>query len=577
MKGSNLSDRDGTGNDRVLGGLARIVGTAYRSVVWRLVGIISVALIVSLGASGWLALHLQRRHLVSMLERSATETGETVLTSMHSSMLANDQTHLRGIIESIGRQERVLELRIVNAKGEIRHSSNPAEIGKVMSMSEQPCTGCHRASLSELTEDTRSGPEIYPTVNGKRALGLGVPIWNAPSCSTASCHSHPAEQRVLGVLDLELSTASIEDDIAGARTQIAVLFVITILIISSLVGWLVWRVMQKNIRSLTDGTRKLANGQLQHRIEVDSPTELGELAASFNVMAERLQIAYQELEEWGHTLERRVEQKTDELARTHDQMIFAAKMASLGKLAAVVAHEINNPLAGVLVYAKLMRRRLPKLLQLGASAERRDVDEVKETLATMEQEVARCGELVRSLLLFSRRKGTSMAPEEVNTIIQRAVSLVRHQADLHGIAVVLELDPHLPNIACDASQIEQAALAVIMNALEAMTDGGTLTIRTIADASAYQARIEISDTGIGIPEDVGSKIFEPFFTTKDVGKGTGLGLSVMYNIIQDHGGQVRFKSTAGGGTTFTIELPVKGTTPDAASNDIVAAHGEMER
>jgi two-component system NtrC family sensor kinase len=294
-------------------------------------------------------------------------------------------------------------------------------------------------------------------------------------------------------------------------------------------------------------------------------------------MAEQLQAAYQELEEWGHTLEKRVDEKTRELARTHDQMIFAAKMASLGKLAAVVAHEINNPLAGVLVHAKLIRRRLPKMLERGASAERREVDETKETLASMEREIARCGELVRGLLLFSRRRATSMVPEDLNTILERAVGLVRHQADLHAIAVVLELDPHVPSITCDAAQIEQAALAIIMNAIEAMTDGGTLTIRTLADEGADRARIEISDTGIGIADDVGSKIFEPFFTTKDEGKGTGLGLSVMYNIVQHHGGQVHFTSAAGSGTTFTIELPVRQETPTVEPSDGVAALGKEER
>lgn len=571
------SDRAENGHKRGFRRFARFVATAYHSLVWRLVGIITVALVLSLGATGWLALHLQRRHLLSMLERSAIDTGETVLTSMHSSMLANDQTHLRGIIESIGRQERVLELRIVDAQGEIRHSSDPTEIGKVMSMTEQPCSGCHRSGITDVPEIGHAGPEIYPGAHETATLGLGVPIWNYPSCSSASCHFHPPQQRVLGVLDLELSTAGIEDDIAGARAQIIVLFVITILLISSLLACLVWRVMQKHIRSLTDGTRKLATGELQHRIDVDSPTELGELAASFNGMAERLQRAYQELEQWGRTLEKRVEQKTQELARTQDQMLFAAKMASLGKLAAVVAHEINNPLAGVLVHAKLMRRRLPKLLEQGDVVESGKVEEIKETLASMEREVARCGELVRSLLQFSRRRATSMAPEDINTILQRAVSLVRHQAELHAIEMVFEFDPELPRVTCDASQIEQAALAIIMNAIEAMTDGGTLTIRTLAAADGDRIRMEISDTGVGIPNGVGSTIFEPFFTTKEEGKGTGLGLSVMYNIVQDHGGQVHFKSAEGGGTTFTIELPVERNEPDSGASGHFAALGKEQR
>lgn len=577
MKGPYESD--GTDNDRkrVFGGLPRVAGTAYRSVVWRLVGIITIALIVSLGASGWLALHLQRRHLLAMLERSAMETGETVLTSMRSSMLANDQSHLRGILDNISRQKRVLELRIVNAQGEIRHSSDPAEIGQILNIKQRPCTACHIAGRAEADTSLHAGPQIYPNAYGTKTLGLGVPIWNAPSCATASCHVHPPQRRVLGVLDLELSTAKIEADVAGARTQIVGLFVLTILFISSLVGWVVWRVMHKHIRTLTDGTRKLAGGELQHRINVDSPTELGELATSFNLMAERLQAAYRELEEWGHTLERRVEQKTRELAKTHDQMIFAAKMASLGKLAAAVAHEINNPLAGVLVYAKLMRRRLPKLLAQGASVEHRAVDEIKDTLAAMEREIARCGELVRSLLLFSRGRAASMAPEQLNTILERAIDLVHHQADLHGTAMELELDPHLPVVTCDASQIEQAVLAIIVNGIEAMADGGTLTIRTIADDDKNLACIEISDTGIGIPDDLGSKVFEPFFTTKDEAKGTGLGLSVTYDILQHHGGQVHFASVAGRGTTFTIELPIRRETSDVQPADRVTSPGKEQR
>jgi two-component system NtrC family sensor kinase len=243
-------------------------------------------------------------------------------------------------------------------------------------------------------------------------------------------------------------------------------------------------------------------------------------------------------------------------------MVFTEKMASLGKLAAIVAHEINNPLAGVLVYTKLVRRRLPKLQ--GEDGGGKSIGELDETLATIEAETARCGDIVRNLLLFSRRGETAMAPVDVNTVLRRAVRLVQHQADLAVVAVETDLG-ELPPTICDASEIQQAVLAPLMNALEAMPDGGTLAVRTRHLPEAGEITVEIRDTGVGIPEDIRPKVFEPFFSTKSEGKGTGLGLAVMYGIIQHHGGRIDLESEVGRGTLFRIHLPVAGPGEMAAA------------
>jgi len=246
-----------------------------------------------------------------------------------------------------------------------------------------------------------------------------------------------------------------------------------------------------------------------------------------------------------------VAEKTRELERTRDQMVFTEKMASLGKLAAVVAHEINNPLAGILVYTKLVRRRLAKLPP--------DVPGLEDTdanLATIETETARCGDIVRNLLLFSRRSETSRQPADLHTILRRALRLLQHQAELAGVKTSLEFGS-LPEVICDAPEIQQAFLAVLMNALEAMPDGGTLTVRTRAEAD--QITIEIADTGLGIPPDQRPRIFEPFFSTKSEGKGTGLGLAVTYGIVTRHHGRIDFESEMGRGTVFRIVIPVSET------------------
>lgn len=267
-----------------------------------------------------------------------------------------------------------------------------------------------------------------------------------------------------------------------------------------------------------------------------------------------LESAREELQTWSDSLERRVEEKTAELEAAHQRMLVVEKMASLGKLAAVMAHEINNPLAGIATYAKLSRRRVEKAMAEG----REPVDpDALRNLELVETEAQRCGNIVKNLLLFSRTPGARFTQTDLTALFERCILLVNHQAQLQEIEIRLEVADDLPPIDCDASQIQQVVLALVMNAMEAMPGGGVLTLSARRAPEAGRIVIQVEDTGCGIKREDLPHVFEPFHTTKDQGEGVGLGLSVVYGIVERHHGRVDVDSTLNQGTTFTVRLPIR--------------------
>jgi two-component system NtrC family sensor kinase len=224
-------------------------------------------------------------------------------------------------------------------------------------------------------------------------------------------------------------------------------------------------------------------------------------------------------------------------------------MASVGKLAATVAHEINNPLFGILTYARLVLRQLLK-------AEVPGRDEMAEHLQIIERESKRCGDLVKSLLTFSRQAPSIREPTDLNTVVHRAVLLVQHKMALQNIELVETLGADLPPVMCDANQVQQVVLVLMMNASEAMPKGGRLEVSTVLDAESDHGMFRVKDTGCGIPEDVLPRIFDPFFTTKEDQNRTGLGLAVANNIVQQHAGDIAVDSSPGVGTEFRVSLPL---------------------
>ncbi len=249
------------------------------------------------------------------------------------------------------------------------------------------------------------------------------------------------------------------------------------------------------------------------------------------------------------------------LQETHLQLVSSEKMASLGKLAAGIAHEINNPLGGILIYSSLMMEDLSQ------------DDPRRGDLVRIVQEAGRCKEIVKSLLEFARQSEPKMEPTDINRAINDGLFFLVNQALFHNIQIVKKLDSFLPFVQANAGQLKQVFMNIIVNAAEAMHGNGTLTIRTFPSTGRKTVLVEFTDTGEGIPAENLTRIFDPFFTTKEVGKGTGLGLATSYGIVEDHGGKIGVKSQVGQGTTFTIELPVQQGTHAAPEVLLTEDHG----
>jgi two-component system NtrC family sensor kinase len=333
------------------------------------------------------------------------------------------------------------------------------------------------------------------------------------------------------------------------RTQIFGSLVLVV-VLTGFVSIIIWRLVNIPVKKLAVGTQEIVKGNLDHKIDVQTSDEIGYLAISFNQMTQELKRARKELTAWTQTLEQRVAEKTEELRRAQKHMVQIEKMVSLGTLAATVAHELNNPLEGILTYAKLLRKKLEHGIPSTEGAQ-----EMVGELNLIADETARCGNIVKNLLLFSREKVGEFKDSDLHFIIERSLKLIDHHLKMNNITSEIEIDEKPVILYCDAHQLEEALLALEINAVEAMPAGGTFRIAVKEIEYLHAVQIAVSDTGTGIKEEDMPHIFEPFYTTKKDGKGTGLGLSVVYGIIERHSGSITVESKPALGTTFTITLP----------------------
>lgn len=511
---------------------------------------------------GYLNIRLHQQHLEEAVLLSAERVSDVIKHSTTEYMLRNDRQGLYHAIQTMADEPGMVKIRIFDQDGRITYTTDPSELNHVVDKNEEACYGCHNQSepLTRLNRPDRF--RIYRNSGGYRVLGIITPIENQPACFNAACHAHQSDQQILGVIDTDLSLAKADVQLAESTHRMIAYTAFALLLIAGISWLLVWRIVHVPITALQRGTDLLATGELGCQLPLASTDEIGELAASFNFLSRQLQAEKDQNDAWTRKLEERVDEKTSELRRAHEHALQTEKMASIGKMAAVLAHEINNPLSGILTYSKLLRKwtdspptESAAVAPPSAAASRRH--EIADALDLITSESRRCGDLVKNLLMFSRTAPMNLQLTSLNPVVEQSLRLVQHQLDLNGVEVQLQLDPNLPPISCDASQIEQVLLALIMNAMDAMPQGGNLWLTTKFFPEQEQLQVVVRDDGSGIPPEILPRIFEPFLTTKETGRGVGLGLAVSRSILERHGGSIAVQSEFGRGTTFTVTLPLR--------------------
>jgi two-component system NtrC family sensor kinase len=487
-------------------------------------------------------------NLTDYVFSSAHRASDLIVRSTRYSMLLNRKEDVHQTINTLGSEPGFVGINIYNKTGEVIFSTDSLKVGEKVDLQAEACIICHASDSPLVSVPAQSRMRVYESAEQGHILGLINPIRNEPECFNASCHAHTPDQTVLGVLDVKMSLASVDERVASTRNEMIVSTLVMTLIIASISGLFIYRVVRKPIRALSEGMNGISFGNLDARIELNSKDEIGDLARAFNKMAADLKKARGELEDWAEHLEERIDEKTGELQQAQAQIIHMEKMASLGKLSASVAHEINNPLFGILTYAKLIGRELDSEYN---NAEAKET--IRKYIKIIQDESSRCGDIVKGLLEFARRTGGEFSNQHLHEIINKTLLLLSHHFEMQQINVNTDFRAEEDELVCDARQIQQAVIAPCINSVEAMPDGGTLTIETDGDESVIS--VKIIDTGIGIPEETRSKIFEPFYTTKEGEAGLGLGLAIVFGIVQRHDGEVRVESAAETGTIITLTLP----------------------
>jgi two-component system NtrC family sensor kinase len=492
---------------------------------------------------------------------------ELIQQATRQGMLANRQDEVHAILRAVADTPGVTGVRFYNKQGVILFSADRREIGRRVDLQAEACVVCHRGQPPLAFVPTGERARVFRGPGGERLLGLINPIENAPACAGAGCHAPPTEQEILGVLDVRMSLAEADRRLAAAGRRSNAAGATLVLVVGATSALFIFLFVRRPIRALIAGTERVARGELGEALPVAARDEIGRLAEAFNRMTRELALAQQENSVWARTLEQKVAQAIEERARAEHQALHVEKLASLGTLAATVAHELNNPLAGILNYAKLVERRLAAAPGPG-EPDPAEQEELRGFLGVIQQEAGRCGKIVRNFLLFARRSGGELAPHALDPLIEQALAVLRHHLEMNRVNLLWEplaaTTPEAGELVCDAGQIQQALLDLLVNAVEAMPDGGTLTVSAhgvsdpAADTDTEAVEITVADTGVGIPPDALPHLYEPFFTTKEKGGGSGLGLSVVYGIVVGHGGTIAVESRVGRGTTFRLRLPRRG-------------------
>jgi two-component system NtrC family sensor kinase len=526
----------------------------FRRLDFKLILSLTVLIVAISCIAGYFNFRMEKTQLVDTMILGADQLSRSISSATWHAMLDDDRKAAYEMMRVIADKQGVDRIRMFSRDGRLVFSTDVREKATQASPTSEVCRSCHDGASIQTKPQIASRVRYATSPEDIKTLNIATPIYNEPSCSNAGCHAHSASTKVLGILDVALRLDPVQQQTRTMTLETVLSTLVVVIIGAAFVIFFTRRFVATPIGELIEGTKAVSAMQLDRPIEIPHRSqELDELVDSFNHMRERLKVAVDELNEMQQTLESKVTERTQQLQLAQRKLVQADRLASLGQLAASVAHEINNPISGVLNLSILLER----LMSNGGFPAGREA-EFRKYLGQISGETARVGRIVTDLLAFSRRSKPQRVPADLNKLVRSTLGLVDHKLKLQNAETILELQEDLPLVECDPSQMRQVILNLIFNGAEAMQakGGGQLTIRTRL-LHEEEVELYVRDTGEGIaPENI-SKIFTPFFTTKAEGKGVGLGLAVLYGIVKAHEGEVEVASRLHEGTSFSVMLPLK--------------------
>lgn len=533
--------------------------TVFRSSIYgRVVFIMLVASLFLFLSFSIIFRSVNEEYLNAVIRQNGNNIGSIVGGSLYHSMLENDKSTLQNTLDVINTMPGIEEVNMYDKMDNLVYTSIPSDTNN--SHGNPNCISCHDDLKSIFPGKGKHYKIINPTTeckmnrnrNNGRHLLIKLPILNETSCYTGDCHAHKSSEEVLGSLIIKIPLAELDAAEVKSSTEFYLLAVFTTMILVGVLFVFTRQRIKKPLNELVRASISVANGDKNTRLEI-RPGHLEDMkvvSLAFNNMLDNLEAANIELQNWSQQLEYKVQKKSEELGAAQNELIHIERIASLGKLSLSVAHEINNPLSGILVYTKLVSK------QLNAQ----DLDPTRKGvmlkhLKLIENETKRCGDIVKGLLDFSKLDQNNFEPMNIHEILRKTYELMSHPMKIANINFLSDFSAEHDLIFCSPNQVKQACMAILVNATEAVTENGEVVMRT-RNPDTEHIVIEITDNGVGIATDDIPHIFEPFFSTKQGASGTGLGLAIVHGIVQSHKGRIGVKSAPGKGTTISITLPL---------------------
>jgi len=530
----------------------------FRSSIYgRVVFIITISSFFLFLSFGIIFRSVNEAYMKSVISENGNNIGVLVEGALYRSMLENDQTSLQSTLDLINTMNGIDDVNMYDNKNNLVYTSISND---TINHANPDCLSCHTdfdkmfsaKEKSYRIIDANSECIMNPNNNNTRHLLIKSPILNNKTCSTSECHAHSPNEEVLGSLIIKIPMEGLDTALQKSTTDYFLLASVMTFILIIFLIFFTNKKIKKPLNEIIKASEAVAKGDKTTRLEI-KPHQLSDMrmvSYAFNEMLDNLHTATNELQNWSQQLEYKVQKKTEELGQAQNELINIERIASLGKLSLSVAHEINNPLSGILIYTKLIYKQLNN----------QDLDPTKKEsmlkhLKLIENETKRCGDIVKGLLDFSRKDQNGFEPRHLHEILVETFELMSHPMKVANIDFLSDFAAKNDLIYCSPNQIKQICVAILVNASEAVSENGEVLFRTINPDSEH-VRIEITDNGVGIsPEDI-PHIFEPFFSTKQNASGIGLGLAIVHGIVQSHKGKTDVKSVRGKETTISITLPL---------------------